>query len=174
MRPSEVIPCFQPFASLRHRPSVLLPGSMRDATSRSLRQSKLDPHQTAGLPQLRQGPHLICPSSASGSGSTYAANRCALRALCFAASTSRSFGGAEVMSWPSSLAETSATSSTARSNAEAFACEGLVKPLTFRTYCRAALRTSSSVAGGSKLWSVRMFRHMKQRLAAQMPPEAVR
>jgi hypothetical protein len=29
-----------------------------------------------------------------------------------------------------------------------------------RTYCRAASRASSAVAGGSKLWSVWMFRHM--------------
>jgi hypothetical protein len=36
----------------------------------------------------------------------------------------------------------------------------LVDPLIFRTYCSAALYTSSCVAGGSKLWSGRMFRHM--------------
>lgn len=95
-------------------------------------------------------------------GHVYAANRCSLRALRLAASTSRSFGGAEVTSWLNSLAETSATSSTACSKAPVFACEGLVKPLIFRTYCRAALRTSSSVAGGSKLYSVLMFRHMRQ------------
>ena len=44
-----------------------------------------------------------------------------------------------------------ATSSTARSNASALACDGFVKPLILRTYCSAAARTSSSVAGGSKL-----------------------
>ena len=37
---------------------------------------------------------------------------------------------------------------------------GFVDPLTLRTYWRAAARTSSVVAGGSKLCSCRMFRHM--------------
>ena len=53
-----------------------------------------------------------------------------------------------------------AISPTARSNASAFAWDGFVKPLTLRTYCSAAPWTSSSVAGGSKLNSVWMFRHM--------------
>ena len=44
-----------------------------------------------------------------------------------------------------------ATSSTARLNASSFACEGLVKPLTLRTYWSAASRISSSVVAGSKL-----------------------
>jgi hypothetical protein len=43
----------------------------------------------------------------------------------------------------------------------------LVKPLILRTYCRALARISSSLAGGSKLCSVRMFRHMIRRLAIQ-------
>jgi len=77
--------------------------------------------------------------------------RAALRARAFAASASRSFGGAFVTSSPSSRAEISATSSTARSNASALAREGFVKPLILRTYWRAAARTSSSLAGGSKL-----------------------
>ena len=55
---------------------------------------------------------------------------------------------------------TRATSSTASSNASALACEGFVDPLTLRTYCSAAAWISSSLAGGSKLWSVLMFRHM--------------
>jgi hypothetical protein len=55
---------------------------------------------------------------------------------------------------------TPATACTARSKASAFAREGRVNPLTLRTYCRAAARTSSSVAGGSKLKRVRMLRHM--------------
>ena len=53
------------------------------------------------------------------------------------------------------------TSSTARSNAASFAREGFVKPESFRTNCTAAARTSSSVAGGSKLNSVRMLRHIR-------------
>ena len=56
-----------------------------------------------------------------------------------------------VTSSPSSLAETSVTSSTARSNASALACDGLLKPLILRTYWRAASRISSSVAGGYAL-----------------------
>ena len=51
----------------------------------------------------------------------------------------------------SNLPVASATSSTARSKASAFAREGFVEPLTLRTYWSAAARTSSSVAGGSKL-----------------------
>ena len=40
------------------------------------------------------------------------------------------------------------------------AADGFVVPLTFRTNCSAAAVTSSLVAGGSKLWSGRMLRHM--------------
>ena len=54
------------------------------------------------------------------------------------------------------------TASTASSNAAAFACDGRVTPAILRTYCKAAARISSSVAGGTKLWSVRMLRHMGQ------------
>ena len=50
--------------------------------------------------------------------------------------------------------------STARKNASSFACEGFVEPVILRTYWRAASRASSCVAGGSKLWSGRMLRHM--------------
>ncbi len=53
-----------------------------------------------------------------------------------------------------------ATSSTARSKAGSLAFDGFCEPLTLRTYWSAAARTSSSVAGGSKLWSVLMFLHM--------------
>src|SRR4029453_13551618 len=52
------------------------------------------------------------------------------------------------------------TSPTARLNAGSFAFDGLVKPLSFRTNCRADARTSASVAGGLKLCRVLMFRHM--------------
>ena len=49
-------------------------------------------------------------------------------------------------------------------------------PLTLRTYWSAAAWTSSSVAGGSKLWSVLMFRHMAPSLARHVPwrPSCVR
>ena len=53
-----------------------------------------------------------------------------------------------------------AISATARSKAAWLAWDGLVVPLTLRTYCSAAAATSSSVAGGSKLLSGRMLRHM--------------
>ena len=42
--------------------------------------------------------------------------------------------------------------------------DGLVVPLTLRTYCSAAAVTSSRVAGGSKLFSGRMLRHMRLRV----------
>src|SRR4051795_9994868 len=48
----------------------------------------------------------------------------------------------------------------ASSKASAFACEGLVEPLILRTYWSAEAWISSSVAGGSKLWRVRMFLHI--------------
>ena len=56
----------------------------------------------------------------------------------------------------------SATASTASSKAASFACDGRVTPATLRTYWRAAARISSSVAGGTRLWSVRMLRHMEE------------
>jgi len=55
---------------------------------------------------------------------------------------------------------TAATSSTARSNASAFAWDGFCIPLTLRTYWTAAASISSCVVGGSKLWRVRMLRQM--------------
>ena len=50
--------------------------------------------------------------------------------------------------------------STARLKTASLACEGFVEPLILRTYCSAEAWTSSGVAGGSKLWRVRMLRHM--------------
>src|ERR687898_195756 len=99
--------------------------------------------------------------------------RSADRARALAASTSRSLGGAVVTSASRSREVTSATSSTAVSNAAWFAADGFVMPLTFRTYWRAAARTSSGVAGGAKLFSGRMLRHMAPRYAAVPPPATV-
>ena len=48
----------------------------------------------------------------------------------------------------------------ARSNASSLAFDGFVNPLIFRTNWSDAARTSSSVTGGSKLNSGRMFRHI--------------
>jgi hypothetical protein len=52
--------------------------------------------------------------------------------------------------------------STARSTASAVRGETVWTPLTFLTYCRAAARTSSLVAGGSRPLRVVMLRHMGQ------------
>ena len=65
--------------------------------------------------------------------------------------------------------ETCATASTARAKAASFAFDGLVEPLILRTYCSAAACTSSSVAGGSKLWRMRMFLHMMPILRLPSP-----
>lgn len=50
--------------------------------------------------------------------------------------------------------------STASRNAASLALDGLVKPLTLRTYWNAAARISPSFTGGSKLKRVLMFLHM--------------
>jgi hypothetical protein len=93
----------------------------------------------------------------------YAAYRCALRARALAASASRFLGGAAVTSSSSSRVVAALTASTARLNAASFAFDGFVEPLILRTYCSAASWASSRDAGGSKLWRVRMFRHMPSR-----------
>src|SRR5258706_14060062 len=71
------------------------------------------------------------------------------RARARAASTSRSRGGACVISWSSRRRAASATSSTARPKAAWLARDGLVKPLTFRTNRSHAARPSGSAAEGS-------------------------
>ena len=55
-------------------------------------------------------------------------------------------------------------SCTARLNASSLTFAGLVVPAILRTYCNAASCTSELVAGGSKLFSGRMLRHMDQTL----------
>lgn len=87
-------------------------------------------------------------------------NRCRDRSRAFSASTWRSRGCAVVESESRRAPATAAISSTAVANAASFACEGLLKPLSFRTNCNEAARISSCVAGGLKLNSVLMFRHM--------------
>src|SRR5215204_1146386 len=87
-------------------------------------------------------------------------NRSRDRARAFSASTSRSRTGAVVCSWSSSRRAASETSVTARWNAAAFACDGALKPESLRTNCSAEARISSSLAGGAKLNSVRMLRHI--------------
>src|SRR5262249_32915769 len=75
----------------------------------------------------------------------YVPERSAPRAFAFAFSPSRSRAGAVVTSASINRRAASATSSTARSNAVSFAFDGFVNPLIFRTNCRDAARTSSSV-----------------------------
>src|ERR1700722_739976 len=87
--------------------------------------------------------------------------RSAERALAFAASSARFFGGAVVSSERSSRAETAAISSTAAAKIVSLAFEGLLKPLIFRTNWREAARISSWLTGGSKLKRVLIFLHIR-------------
>src|ERR1700744_6581345 len=87
-------------------------------------------------------------------------NLCRERSRALSASVCRSRAGAWVCSEIRRRRAEAETSATARSNASALACEGLLKPESFRTNCSAEAWISSSVAGGSKLNSVLMFRHM--------------
>src|SRR4030095_9542488 len=83
-----------------------------------------------------------------------------LLSLALAASTSRMRVGAWGRGEPIKISADAAMSSTARSNAASFALDGCVKPLSLRTNCSDASRISALVAGGSKLKSVFMLRHM--------------
>jgi len=87
-------------------------------------------------------------------------NRSADRSFAAAATSSRLRGAALVDNESISLRATAAVSLMARSNAASFAFEGALNPLSLRTNCSDAARISSSVAGGSKLKSVLMFRHI--------------
>src|SRR5215210_3230754 len=94
-----------------------------------------------------------------GSG-LHAEKRWASRAFALAACSSRFLGGALVSRPLRRLPAILAISSTAAKNAASFALDGLLKPVTFRTNCNEAARSSSSVTGGSKLNRVLMFRHI--------------
>src|SRR5882762_11761104 len=98
-----------------------------------------------------------------------APKRSAARARACAATSSRFFGDAVVVSESIRRRATSATSSMARSNAASFAFDGALNPLSLRTNCSDAARISSSVAGGSKLNSVLMFLHILYSLAGPHP-----
>lgn len=86
--------------------------------------------------------------------------RWAERARALAASISLFLGKAVVTSEPSRVADACVISLTARLNAASFAADGFTLPLIFRTNCRAAALSSTSVAGGSKLYKTLMFLHM--------------
>src|SRR5256712_14223896 len=82
------------------------------------------------------------------------------RARARAASVSRFRGPVSVTSESNRFRAAAVISVTARSNAARLARDGFVKPESFLTNWSDALWISSSVAGGSKLNSVLMFRHM--------------
>src|SRR4051812_36424293 len=110
-----------------------------------------------GRPQLTARP---APYRGGAIGGRQDAYRFSARARALIASSSRFLGGAVVTSSPSSSAVAAATAATARSNAAWLACDGRVDPATLRTYCSAAAWISSGVAGGSKLCSWWMLRHI--------------
>jgi hypothetical protein len=89
----------------------------------------------------------------------YRPNLRTARARALAASMSRFLEGELVTSKLSSFEDAIAISATARLKAASFTAEGLANPLIFLTNCRAAAWISSSVAGGSKLYSTLMFLH---------------
>ena len=115
----------------------------------------------AGVGLVPRAEHAARGSDeATAAGPEATARRFWARSRALAASTSRSFGGAVVTIEASRRWQESVTSATAVSKAASLALDGFVDPEILRTNCRAALRTSASVTGGSKLNSGRMFRHM--------------
>src|SRR6188472_3507004 len=93
------------------------------------------------------------------------------RSFAFSASISLLRGGAVVASERMRRSATSVTSSTARLKTASFALEGRLDPLSLRTNCSADARISSSVAGGSKLASVLMLRHMTRLYQSTLEPD---
>src|SRR5262249_50395551 len=120
------------------------------ATTRSKRRSFL-----VLSAMIRARPRHPCSIDnffpANTRGVIHVGNLRAERARALAASSSRFLGGAFVSSAFSSFLETAAISSTAVRKTASLAFDGLLKPLTFLTYCNEAARISSSVTGGSKL-----------------------
>src|ERR1700675_1205406 len=100
------------------------------------------------------------PSCGVGSVGTQAPYRVAARTFAFAASASRSLGGALVSRAWRRRVETAAISSTAAKNRGSFTFDGLWIPLIFRTNWSEDARISSEVTGGSKLKRVLMFLHI--------------
>src|SRR5262249_17604393 len=103
---------------------------------------------------------VLSQDPASPTATAGYANRSRARAFAFIASTSRLRGVLAVSRLSSRRRAASDTSSTARLNAASLTFEGCAKPLSLRTNCTAEARISSSVAGGSKLNSVRILRHI--------------
>src|SRR5690242_7442524 len=109
---------------------------------------------------MAQSPVPRCEASHFGPVAYAFPNRSRERSLAFSASISRSRAGALVWSDASNRRALSETSETARLNASALAWDGALNPDNFRTNCRAEAWISAWVAGGSKLNSVLMLRHM--------------
>ena len=96
----------------------------------------------------------------------YFPNLIADRSFAFAASISRSRDGAFVCKVFSISCAAAETRSNARLKASWLATEGLFIPDNFLTNCNAEAFTSSLVAGGSKLKSVLMLRHIRRIILA--------
>src|ERR1700687_4581372 len=82
------------------------------------------------------------------------------RSRAFSASMARSRAGAWVCKDASSFRAAAETSAAAQSKPATLAFDGVLKPESLRTNCTAEAWISSSVAGGSKLNSVLMLRHI--------------
>ena len=132
------------------------PAQPDDRRRRHGRQLRAGGGQLAAAAQLRQ----VGRPSPLGAAAQAAPKRTAALAFALAASSPRSFAGAWVTRESSRCCVAWAISCTARLKASSLALDGLVLPLILRTYCSAAASTSAVVAWGSKLWRVRMFRHI--------------
>lgn len=91
------------------------------------------------------------------------------RSLAFAAAASQFLLGAFVTSESINSRAMLATSSTVWLKTASFAFEGFVNPLSFLTNCSDDAWISSFVAGGSKLNSVLIFRHIRISVDCQRP-----
>src|SRR5690242_10278157 len=120
---------------------------------------------------MAQSPVPRCEVSHFGPGAYAFPNRSRERSLAFSASISRSRVGALVCSDASNRRALSETSETARLNASALAWDGALNPDSFRTNCSAEAWISAWVAGGSKLNSVLMLRHMNLLLSRRPKDE---
>src|SRR6185437_2851757 len=135
-------------------PAVRLRGQCRYDPVSIFRGQRLHIGATAqGCRQKQRGDATPADRAASSRTCAIQENRCAARSRILAANASRLRGGAFVSSERNSSTETSAILSTAARNAASLAFDGLLKPVTLRTNCSDAARTSSSVTGGWKLKS---------------------
>ncbi len=134
--------------------SAWKPSCSRRAGAEHVRARLLFPGRLISTEVRAVAAHLHAPGMAS------VPKRFADRALAFNASVSLFRGSACVTRLAISFRAVAATSATASSKAASLDLDGTEKPLSFRTNWSEASRISSSVAGGSKLKSVLMLRHM--------------